>query len=171
LCALRRRRVFTDAGLVSTSLELISHSADNWRFAVLAYCFMPDHLHLLVEAVAHDADLLSLAHAIKQKTGHAFRRQSARLLWQKGYYERVLRDGDSTAGVARYILMNPVVAGLCQRPGEYPFAGSLVWSNDELADLWVEAGGESTSSCMANGSNEPAWKGVYRPPAPVLKPR
>src|SRR5712692_4426998 len=57
-CVHRRKQIFTEAALVHAMLEQISRAAADWRFAVLAYCFMPDHLHLLIEAQGEDADFL-----------------------------------------------------------------------------------------------------------------
>jgi putative transposase len=139
-CVNRRRRVFADAALVDAMLAQISRAAADWGFAVLAYCFMPDHLHLLVEAEADDADLMKFAHAVKQRTGYQHRRISPDVLWQQGYFEHVLRDDEMVPVVARYILANPVRAGLCIEPQDYPFAGSLVWSKEQLNDLWNENG-------------------------------
>jgi putative transposase len=128
----RRRPIFVDGDLVESLLTQISQASTDWSFAVLAYCFMPDHLHLLAGATAEHSDLVRFAHAIKQRTAYAYRKSSPAHLWQKGFYERVLRGGDSTTVVARYILRNPVAAGLCKQPREYPFAGSLVWSQEQL---------------------------------------
>ena len=118
----------------------ISHAGRDWGFAILAYCFMPDHLHLLVEAQTETSNLLKFAHATKQRTGHEHRHRSSEPLWQKGYFEHVLRDEELTPVVAKYILANPVRAGLCSLPGDYPFSGSLVWSKEQLNDLWFERG-------------------------------
>ncbi len=120
-------------------LVQISSAARDWRFAVLAYCFMPDHLHLLVEAEAEDADLMKFAHAMKQRTGYEYRRVSTDSLWQKGCFDHVLRDDEVMPVVAKYILANPVRGGLCTESGDYPFAGSLVWSKKQLNDLWNDA--------------------------------
>ncbi len=131
-CALRRREVFTDAALVAALLEQISRAAVCCDFAVLAYCFMPDHLHLLVAGTSEHSDRLEFAHAVKQFTGYSYRRLASNGLWQKSYFDRVLRDTDSTEAVARYIFLNPVAAGLCGNAREYPSSGSLVWSDDEI---------------------------------------
>ena len=56
-------------------------------------------------------------------------------LWQKGYYERVLRDEDASAEIIRYILANPVRSGLVAEPAEYPFWGSGVHTRDDLIEL------------------------------------
>src|SRR4029450_2015613 len=90
-CVDRRRYVFVDPRLVDLMLAQISRAARDWRFAVLAYCFMPDHVHLLVEAEASDSNLVRFAHAVKQRTGYEYRKLAPDALWQKGYFEHVLR--------------------------------------------------------------------------------
>jgi hypothetical protein len=44
----------------------------------------------------------------------------------------VLRGDEATLGVARYILENPVRAGLVARVEDYPFAGSMVYPIAEI---------------------------------------
>jgi len=48
-------------------LEQISQAAAAHQFEILAYCFMADHLHLLVEARSSDSDLISFANLVKQR--------------------------------------------------------------------------------------------------------
>ena len=57
----------------------------------------------------------------KQKSGFDFAMRDGYRLWQKGYYERVLRDEEASAEIIRYILANPVRSGLVAEPAEYPF--------------------------------------------------
>ena len=66
-------------------------------------------------------------HDFKQKSGFAFRHTVPPLQWQKSYYDHVLRREDDVVVVARYIVANPVRAGLASAAGEYPFTGSFVW--------------------------------------------
>jgi len=44
-------------------------------------------------------------------------------LWQDGYYDHVLREEEATIPVARYIVLNPVRAGLCEDASAYPAPG------------------------------------------------
>ena len=99
---------------------------------------MPDHLHLLVEGQSDDADLERFVHLLKQRTSFAYRRHHRKHLWQKGYFEHVVRDDEMTQTIAKYVLENPVRAGLVKEPLEYPFSGSLVFSRQQLMDLWHE---------------------------------
>ena len=55
-----------------------------------------------------------------------------RRLWQPFGYEHILRADERVEVVARYILENPVRAGLARVVSEYPFVGSQVWDLKEL---------------------------------------
>jgi len=59
-------------------------------------------------------------------------RQFGTRLWQRYGFERVVRDSEQTFVVARYILENPVRAGLAGAIEEYPFVGSFVYTLPEL---------------------------------------
>jgi REP element-mobilizing transposase RayT len=48
--------LFTEASRVGAALRQIRRTADDERFTLLAYCFMTDHLHLLVEGTHHSSD-------------------------------------------------------------------------------------------------------------------
>ena len=98
---------------------------------------MPDHLHLLVIGDSEQSDLREFVRRFKQVTGFAYRREHGGALWQPGYHDRIMRDDEHTEIAARYILANPVRAGLSQTIGEYPFAGSLVYDTEALRMLWA----------------------------------
>jgi putative transposase len=114
------------------ALSQISRAATEGRFSVMAYCFMPDHLHLLVQGQSESADGREFAIRAKQYSGYYYQRQFGRKLWQRYSYERTLRADEDTLVVARYILENPVRAKVAETVLAYPFVGSLVC---ELKDL------------------------------------
>jgi hypothetical protein len=62
------------------------------------------------------------------------RREHGSNLWQRYGFEHVLHDDELTLIVAKYILENPVRAGLVQRVEDYPFVGSLVYALPELLE-------------------------------------
>jgi len=97
---------------------------------------MPDHLHVLVEADSEQADFTMFVKRFKQTTGFVHRRETRQPLWQPGYHERVLRDDEATLTVVRYILENPIRAGLATDLGEYPFAGSERYGLEDLRTAW-----------------------------------
>jgi REP element-mobilizing transposase RayT len=94
---------------------------------VLAYCFMPDHIHLLA-AASDEADLPAFMRTFKQRTGYSCKKALGwdGPFWQKSYYDHILRSEERVEAVAAYIWGNPVRAGLVQDMDSYPFSGSLV---------------------------------------------
>jgi len=98
---------------------------------------MPDHLHLVVAAEQHTADLREFVAQLKQLSGYAHKQHTGERLWQPSYYDHVLRDDEPTNRAVRYVLANPVRAGLVQNFEEYPFAGSAVFSVEELREFWT----------------------------------
>ena len=95
---------------------------------------MPDHLHVLAEALDDRSDLRVFAWDFKRRAGFAFKRATGEPLWQEGFYDRVLRSDESSRTVARYLLENPVRAGLARHPLEWPFLGSERYALTTLLD-------------------------------------
>jgi putative transposase len=115
--------------------QLLSAAA-KLEFSVLAYCVMPDHIHALVESRSGTADFQAFVKHFKQVSGFAYRKQVGQFLWQPGYHERILRDDQTTETVIRYVLENPIRAGLATALGAYPFAGSGEYTLEELLAAW-----------------------------------
>ena len=130
--ARNRVKAFSDhdfAQFIVTSLIAI---AALFKFEVTAYVVMPDHVHFVVTAIEENADFKEMMKKWKQKTGYEFSQLHGRRLWQKGYWERVLRDGDNPLSVCRYLIENPVRARLVTHPSEYPLCGSTQYTIDEI---------------------------------------
>ena len=123
-CTQDRIPRLSDAALVSRHIALFTDQAQRDSFVVIAYCFMPDHLHLLVSGSRDDANCLAFMRTFKQRSGFAFRRSGGKRLWQHRFYDHILRPKDQWESVAYYIWTNPVRKGLCARPEEWPFSGS-----------------------------------------------
>jgi len=93
---------------------------------------MPDHVHLLLEGVSEAANLAEAIRAWKQRTGYDWTRRHGTPLWQEGFHDRVLRAEDDTAAVVRYVLENPVRAGLVAAVTDYPWIGSSRFTVEQL---------------------------------------
>ncbi len=88
---------------------------------------MPDHMHWLVQL----DDRLPLAGLVKRfKTVSALHANRQRghtgSFWQPGYYDHLIRDDENLCDAARYIVANPLRAGLVERLGDYPL-WDAVW--------------------------------------------
>jgi putative transposase len=111
-CVRDREPTFANPDVAATTLAQFRQTATEQRFAVLAYCLMPDHVHLLVEGLADTSDLRKYAKFAKQRAGAQYSLHAGTPLWQEGYFEHVLRGEEDARTVARYIIENPVRAGL-----------------------------------------------------------
>jgi putative transposase len=127
LCTRERKKAFQNVALVNSLLEVLRKTCYDHSFTVHAYCFMPDHLHLILAAESDSAQLSPVLQAFKSLSAAAARKVRVFDLWQKGYYDHILRSGDSMDAAAGYIFLNPVRAGLVRRPEEWPFSGSLAF--------------------------------------------
>jgi REP element-mobilizing transposase RayT len=85
---------------------------------------MPDHLHLLAEGTLDRCDLHEFIRLFKQRTAFEFRKLQNRRLWERSYYDHILRPSDRIEDVSCYIWWNPVRQRLCTHPHESPFSGS-----------------------------------------------
>jgi putative transposase len=133
-CCDARRRIFVDTAVVDLVLEQILRAASDERFAVVAYCFMPDHAHLLIEGQSDVSDCLRFIARAKQRSAFHYGRADQGRLWQRYGYEHVLRSDEDTRKVARYIFENPLRARFVCRPEDYRFMGSCVYSVEEVLE-------------------------------------
>jgi putative transposase len=117
-----RAAAFSDPCVVQAVLECLALPCARYGFSLHAYCFMPDHLHLLLSG-QDDSSLTDFVRHFKQLSGHRYKREHGAPLWQISYYDHVLRRHEDLLTVARYIWDNPLRAGLVQDRSEYPFSG------------------------------------------------
>ncbi|KRG65716.1 hypothetical protein ABB27_15145 [Stenotrophomonas terrae] len=86
----------------------------------LAWVVMPDHLHWLLQL--QSGSLGACLQRLKSRSARSI--GGAGSIWQTGYHDHAIRQDESLRGVANYLLHNPVRAGLCEQPQDYPYAWS-----------------------------------------------
>jgi putative transposase len=119
------QRLFTNAQLVETCRGQVQSACKANAFQVLTDCYMPGHLHLLLEGLLGRSDLRKCVKDAKQRTSYQAIRFGVGRLWQPGYHDRIVRQDEDLAQYVEYILQNPVRAGLVARASEYPYASSV----------------------------------------------
>lgn len=131
LCANERRKILATAVLVESLVAILRATCGSHSFNVNGYCFMPDHLHLVVIGESDSASLPRFMQAFKSLAARETGKLGIAKPWQKGFYDHVLRDGESIDSAVLYAFMNPVRAGLVRHAEEWPYSGSFVfaWPN------------------------------------------
>jgi putative transposase len=104
-----------------------------------AYCFMPDHVHVLVEAGTNESNGLRFISRAKQFSGFFYAKTFGHRLWQRYGFEHILRHDEVTLRVARYIFENPVRAQLVTRVEDYKFCGSCTYELTHILEAVAQA--------------------------------
>ncbi len=123
---------FTEELSVNTCLTVLENLSVEKGFSVWAYCFMPDHLHLLIQGLSENSNLKTFVSLFKQKTGYSYKQRMDSPLWQTSYYDHVLRTEEDSLEIAKYIFNNPVRKGLVEYCSEYPFSGSFEFEMNNI---------------------------------------
>ena len=94
---------------------------------MLAWVLMPDHAHWLLQLGENDT-LEKVVTRIKCSTARSTNKVLGRrgAVWGRAFHEHALRDERDLLATARYLVANPLRAGLVTRLGDYPFWNS-VW--------------------------------------------
>ena len=117
------------AGIIQATLT----TGHPTRYRLLAWCVMPNHVHILFK-LAPDFSLGAVIRAWKGASALAINRLLDRAgpLWMADYFDRLIRDLKHLYDCRAYIRNNPVKAGLCAHPEDWPFSSAgCGWNPDE----------------------------------------
>lgn len=151
----RRERLFEDERFARIAHEDIAFYARKFGMISVAHAIMPDHLHWVMHPSTEDFERFvreEQAKGNRSKYGHEperfylskimedYKRHTAHLInelrdapyaevWQEGFRDDALRIPDAIRGAVRYVILNPVKAGLAERAEDYAY---LAWNADWL---------------------------------------
>jgi putative transposase len=137
LVAIAKQPLFLDEADYLLYLALLGGIAIAKKWRVLAYCLMPNHVHLLIETpegmmargMQHLHGLYARMFNDKYAyVGHHF---------QGRYGSTVIRDDAQLLTVVRYIALNPAAAGLVREPLDWPW-NSCVPATTDAAPSWLD---------------------------------
>ncbi|NWA84491.1 transposase [Pseudomonas sp. D2002] len=115
-----RRSVFTNFRVGRLLVDELKQAHDLNLVNSLAWVIMPDHFHWLFEL--RDATLPDVMKRVKSRSTLAINRACGTqgAFWQSGYHDRAARAEENLIKIARYIIANPLRAGLVEHIGNYP---------------------------------------------------
>jgi len=123
--------VFGEDLVVEGLLRQLRQSARAHRFAIHAYCFVPNQVSLLLEGLAHSSPLRRFIRDWKRETTLDYRKTTGMELWQRGHVDQMLSPGECTHDVARYVVETPVRGGFVATASEHRYSGSDVSATGE----------------------------------------
>ena len=120
-----RRPLFKNSELARAACRSI-HEQENWGDAsLLCWVLMPDHWHGLVQ-LGHCDSLPMVMNRFKAAVARQLNCTRTAVVWGRGYHDRALRHQDDIRTVARYIVANPLRAGLVDSVLDYPY-WNCIW--------------------------------------------
>ncbi len=133
ICTFNKEQIFKDnPSTVIWLVDILREQSRTFRFKIWAYCFMPDHLHLLLEGDDVNSDLKKFISSYKQISSFYYKERVGKQLWQINYYDHVLRKEEDNMNVAYYIFNNPLRKGIVDDFKQYEFIGSFEFDMAKL---------------------------------------
>ena len=122
-----RQRHFVNFETACLCAKTFQESASAESAQLLAWVLMPDHAHWLIR-LGGAGDLPACVNRFKGRARRSMRTilSGETTVWQRGYYDHALRSDESVEAVARYIVANPIRAGLVTSVRDYSF-WDAVW--------------------------------------------
>jgi putative transposase len=120
--AYQRRALFVRTANAELLVKTLFHYRDQGRYLLHGFVVMPEHLHVLLTP-AETQTIERCAQCIKGGFSHEMRKQFAGEVWQPGFHEHRIRDGEDFLRQLGYIAANPGKRGL----SDHAFVHTRFW--------------------------------------------
>ncbi|MCK0715546.1 transposase [Chromohalobacter sarecensis] len=120
-CTHQRQHLFTDWLLARRVIGSMKTLHDDQYVVSLCFVVMPDHIHWLF-TLGEEQSLSQVVKRFKGRSAQSINRHLVRqgAVWEEGYHDHLIREEEDWQMVARYIVANPLRAGLVEDIGRYP---------------------------------------------------
>lgn len=155
-----RRPIFDSAETVALFEAGLKHVKARHPFEIDAFVILPDHLHTIWTLPEGDADFSTRWRLIKEAFTKPFvrsrepmqrnasrRAKNEQSIWQRRFWEHVIRDEADYAAHVDYIHYNPVRHGFAKAARDWPYSSFSAW--------------------IERGAYEPHWGSDEMPPLPA----
>jgi REP-associated tyrosine transposase len=149
-----RRRIFLDDHDYVGFLAILERAVARARWICHSYCLMPNHYHLMLETPEE-----TLAIGMRHLNGSYAQRFNRRYehvghVFQGRYDSTLVETEQHFLELCRYVVLNPVRAGLCGRAADWPWSSFCATAGIEpplpfltTARLWTQFEGASGAAC------------------------
>lgn len=132
----QRRHFLESIRSKNLTVRILGEVRGRYKFALIGYVFMPDHVHLLISE-APGAAPATVIQVFKQRVARELRGRKEsgkesfssleigdipRAFWQRRYYDFNIYSRDKLVEKLDYMHANPVKEGLVQHPKDWPWS-------------------------------------------------
>jgi len=125
LVTIERRRVFVDSRLAQSTCECLEKLSRNIGFNLYCYCLMPNHLHALIGIGESERTLGQICGIFKSVSTKLYWRWYDGKLWQRQFFDHIIRNETEHFETVEYIRLNPVRKGLAAKWEDWPYTGGI----------------------------------------------
>ena len=147
---LDRQFIFADEDNVALLRQTMRRVKEIHPFGMQAYAFLPDHLHLLLR-ISAVTNISKILQSIQRNFTLNYKRERGMTdsvhLWQRGFWDHVIRDERDLANHFHYIHYNPVKHGYVAKPEDYTHSSF----HEYLKRGWYEIGWGHTEPTAVKG--------------------
>jgi len=124
ICTAGKKPYLKDAGIAGVIVDGMEFRRKGKEIILFCYCVMPDHVHMLLSlAQGYNKTLIDWVSDFKRYSAKSIKvAHGIEHLWQKNFYDHVVRNDESLIKVAEYIVNNPVRKGMASEWKEYPYS-------------------------------------------------
>ena len=124
LRGVNRQQIFLDMEDNQQFIDVLRQCRELSGFSLLAYCLMGNHVHLLLQTGKEPLALAMKRIGTRYAVWYNSKYERVGHLFQDRYRSEAVDDDSYFFTVLRYILNNPVKAGKCDRPEDYPLSSA-----------------------------------------------
>ena len=118
----RRQALFSEPGDYALYRDLLAERLAKNGIVCWAYCLMPNHVHLILNPGASAGLSRAVGEAHRRYTSYVNARARVTGHLFQGRFGCVAMDEAHALNAVRYLAFNPVRAGLCDRPEDWPWS-------------------------------------------------
>jgi putative transposase len=136
----RREPIFLDEVDYERFVAILGDVVERRRWRIYSYCLLPNHFHVVVETL--EPNLAIGMHRVNGVYARWFNRRHGFVghVFQRRYYARMVESDWHLIELARYVSRNPVSAGLCRHPAEWPWSSYCAIAGTAASPPFVDAG-------------------------------
>ena len=133
---INRQKIFDSAADYKAFLNAMRMCKEKSNYYMYAYCLMPNHVHMLLKTVDEPLELVIKRIGSKYAGWYNRKNQRTGHLFQDRYRSEPVENDAYFLTVFRYILQNPMKAGMVEKPGSYNWSSysSYMGVTDQLTD-------------------------------------
>jgi REP-associated tyrosine transposase len=120
-----RKQAFLDDRVARATIMSLKELREKFRFNVYIYCLMPDHFHAMIDPGESGRTLGALCGAFKSLSTRAYWNWYGGKLWQRQFFDHIIRNQQDFDETIDYICLNPVRRRLVEDPTDWPYTERL----------------------------------------------